>query len=322
MSPATTGGVTTRPASARSSTTRSGASGPTTDRAGSGTLVVDGPLPWGRRRLLTRALRVAGPLPGRYRYVHDVRGPKVRIGVVWFVLVVAASQPGQPPWPLALLLAAVAGVAATQAAAAHRREQRGVSPFVPGVAAVGVVVAAVAGPQALGAAVLLAVAATASAALPAVGLSARPRRGTTVGGWATLDDVATGVRCWLFVGLAAASPVLLARVEVGRVIVLLFLAAAYDVGDYLVGSASSNAVEGPLAGLIGVLVMTFAAAVVDPPGFGPGQVWTLGLLAAVLCPLGPLAASAVLPRAGAFAPALRRLDSLLLVAPAWVLAWR
>ncbi len=106
----------------------------------------------------------------------------------------------------------------------------------------------------------------------------------------------------------------------GRTIVLLFLAAAYDVGDYLVGSASANAIEGPLAGIIGVVVMTFAAAVVDPPGFD-GGVWAFGLLAAVLCPLGPLAASAILPRAAAFAPALRRLDSLLLVGPVWLLGW-
>jgi hypothetical protein len=134
--------------------------------------------------------------------------------------------------------------------------------------------------------------------------------------------VAAGVRCWLFVVLAAASPLLLARADVGRVVVLLFVVAAYDVGDYLVGSASPNAVEGPLAGLIGVLVMTFAAAVVDPPGFDGHPVWLLGLLAAGLCPLGPLMASAILPRAGAFAPALRRLDSLLLVGPVWVIALR
>jgi len=50
-----------------------------------------------------------------------------------------------------------------------------------------------------------------------------------------------------------------------------------------------------------------------------GILWAFafGALAAVLCPAGQLVASAVLPSAGAPASALRRIDSLLLLAPAW-----
>ena len=44
-----------------------------------------------------------------------------------------------------------------------------------------------------------------------------------------------------------------------------------------------------------------------------------GALAMVLAPLGPLAASVVLGGRDAPAPALRRLDSLLLLGPVW--AW-
>jgi hypothetical protein len=44
-----------------------------------------------------------------------------------------------------------------------------------------------------------------------------------------------------------------------------------------------------------------------------------GGFAAFCCPLGQIAASAILPSADARAPALRRLDSLLLLGPAWAL---
>ena len=55
------------------------------------------------------------------------------------------------------------------------------------------------------------------------------------------------------------------------------------------------------------------------PSFDGGSPFLLGFVAAVLAPLGPLAASIVLGDRDANAPALRRLDSLLLLAP--VFAW-
>ena len=45
--------------------------------------------------------------------------------------------------------------------------------------------------------------------------------------------------------------------------------------------------------------------------------FVFGGFAALLCPLGQVVASALLPRADAPAPALRRLDSLLLLGPTW-----
>ena len=53
------------------------------------------------------------------------------------------------------------------------------------------------------------------------------------------------------------------------------------------------------------------------PPFDGGAVFVFGGFAALLCPLGQVVASALLPRAGTPAPALRRLDSLLLLGPAW-----
>jgi hypothetical protein len=63
----------------------------------------------------------------------------------------------------------------------------------------------------------------------------------------------------------------------------------------------------------------FAVSAAGFPPFEIGNSLGFALLAAVLAPAGQLLASLVLPAAGAPAPAVRRLDSLLLLAPAWAL---
>ena len=129
------------------------------------------------------------------------------------------------------------------------------------------------------------------------------------------------LRCGFFAGLAAGCVVLVHREDAAAALVLILLVCSYEAGDYLVGSGSTTVVEGPAAGCIGVLVATFAVSVVRPDLFGgAGEVWAVGVATALACPLGQLGASAVLPSGGAFAPALRRLDSYLLAAPVWALA--
>jgi len=54
------------------------------------------------------------------------------------------------------------------------------------------------------------------------------------------------------------------------------------------------------------------------PPFDGTPVFAFAALAAVLCPAGQLAASAILPAADAHAPSVRRIDSLLILAPVWV----
>jgi glucose uptake protein GlcU len=92
-----------------------------------------------------------------------------------------------------------------------------------------------------------------------------------------------------------------------------------------VGTGSTTAVEGPVAGVIGALVVTFALALFPPSaGHSTLSMWLLGVLTAACCPLGQLAGSVLLPSGGSFAPALRRLDSLLVAGPLWavvVLRW-
>ncbi|HEX7133971.1 MAG TPA: hypothetical protein VF228_15450, partial [Iamia sp.] len=63
-----------------------------------------------------------------------------------------------------------------------------------------------------------------------------------------------------------------------------------------------------------------AIAVLGIPPFEGTPVYTFAAIAAVVCPLGQLAASAILPAADAHAPTVRRLDTLLLLAPIWYLA--
>jgi hypothetical protein len=68
--------------------------------------------------------------------------------------------------------------------------------------------------------------------------------------------------------------------------------------------------------------MVGAMTVIEPPPLEGGEVWSTGALLALLAPLGQLAGSWILPSARASAPALRRLDSWLLAAPAFlVLLW-
>jgi hypothetical protein len=121
------------------------------------------------------------------------------------------------------------------------------------------------------------------------------------------------------VAVAAAGMVLVRAESPEAAVILLGLASAYEVGDYLVGSGASNAVEGPLAGGAALIVVGFPLAILMIQPFDVMGIWMLGVTA-VCCPVGQWLASAVLPRPGAPAPALRRLDTLLLLSPLWVIA--
>ena len=100
---------------------------------------------------------------------------------------------------------------------------------------------------------------------------------------------------------------------------LLIFVSVYEMGDYLVGSGASNPIEGPLAGGAAVIVTGFPMALLLVEPFDVMGAWLLGVVA-LSCPVGQWIASAVLPRAGAHAPALRRIDTLLLLAPLWLVA--
>ena len=226
--------------------------------------------------------------------------------MLWAITVaVALAFRPLRPYGLATLYAVVAGLAAVQVVDAWHGVRTTGDRWVAALGASALPVVATIGVAPLGAALLLLVVAAVIVAV----VSGHPMSALGAAGHTVL---AAGV-C----GGAAASLVLLADYEIGSVIILVVLVMAYDASDYMVGSGSSNGVEGPLAGVFMIAAFTALFAATNVPPFRGADIWTFSLLAMVACPAGQILASAMLPSAAAPAPALRRLDSLLLVAPAW-----
>jgi hypothetical protein len=120
--------------------------------------------------------------------------------------------------------------------------------------------------------------------------------------------------------IAAMSVVLAAGQSTNSAVVLAAAACAYDLATFVMGN-NRTALGGPVGvafGWISIAVVgLFATAAMDPPFDGPRTVLMIvlvGLLAPGGIRLGTWLAGPVR------SPALRRLDSLLLSAPAWVIA--
>jgi hypothetical protein len=261
----------------------------------------------------TAARRRAAPRPRataaskrrrRYAVVYDIEGPRVRLGIVWFLVAGAALAVG--PLATAVVYGAAAAVAGAQVARVWRRHGDRPNEVVAAGMAGGMALGACLGAGGAGIGVLMGVVA---ALAVATGDTASPHRSVTDAGWT--------IQCALFPGLAAMSMVLLARLDQGSAIALLLLVSAYETGDYLIGSGARNPYEGPAAGLTAIVVVTFIVATLPISALDFGQAWFFGGLVGVLAPVGQLFASALLPTAGSPASGLRRLDSLLLAAPAW-----
>jgi hypothetical protein len=96
----------------------------------------------------------------------------------------------------------------------------------------------------------------------------------------------------------------------------------YDSAAYLIGTGAKHRWEGPAAGIVSVGILSVLAAAVLAPPFTGSSPWVFGGLAAILLPLGPIVCRPLVGRARSPArvPALRRLDSLVLLAPAWPVA--
>ncbi len=244
----------------------------------------------------------------RYGVVYETQGPRVRLGVLWAVSV-AVSLAVAPlrPYGLAMLYAVVAGVAAMQVVDAWHEVRVGADRWVAALGASSLPVLATLGVRPLGAGLL----GTVVVALGAVAVQGGGRDMPLFA--AAGHTVFAAGAC----GGAAAALVLLADYEIGAVIILLVYLMVFDASDYVVGSGASNGVEGPLAGALFIGAVTAVFAVTEVPPFRGADIWTFAALAAVACPAGQVLASAMLPRAAARAPALRRLDSALIVAPAW-----
>jgi hypothetical protein len=241
---------------------------------------------------------------------YDTGGPRLRLGLLWAVVVLVSLALG--PWPFAVVLAVVAGAAGAQTAAAWRHVGGHANRGLAGLTALAMPLAAALGTATLGlVAVIAALAAVVAAAVD------RHRRRPL---WA---DAGLTLRSGYPVGLAAGSMLVIRHLEIGAAVSLVLLMFAYDLGDFIVGTEAGSPVEGPIAGMVAALVIAFALGVFAVPPFSLGSALVFGGLAAALFPLGQLTATELLPATDARAPSLRRIDTLVLAAPVWmVLLWR
>ncbi|MFV0522884.1 MAG: hypothetical protein ACK5RL_00040 [Acidimicrobiales bacterium] len=250
-------------------------------------------------------LREARWRNSRYAVPYPIDGPRITVGVLWFGLIMAAALVS--PLAVAALVSLVAALAGLQTAYAWIPPEptvrwtamaaAGAGAFAGLLGSAGVVVGAV---LALVLGLLLVVVA--------------PIRGWSAGG-----VVGVVARAAIFPALAGASMIVLDQINPVALISLVGLVSAYETGDYLIGTGSSNGVEGPLAGFFSLAAVGFTLWVISPALFGRQGVILFAALTAVCCVLGQILASALLPRGASWAPALRRLDSYLLAAPIWML---
>ncbi len=255
-----------------------------------------------RRERLAKMRAKSG---NRYRIHYDIDGPRVRLGVLWFLGAMVAFALGLIGVVVYFSLAFAA--AASHALRTWRARGLDVDPRVALVATALVVAAAGISPQAMGIGIIL-------LAVAALAISGAGGAGTSLG------RAGITLQTTLPTALAGGCVVLLADREVWSAISLVLLASAYETGDFLIGSGSANAVEGPVAGSVAVLVTALVVAGLGfPPFDGVAQALAFCVAVAPLAFGGQILASAMLPHSRAFAPALRRVDSLLLAAPLWYL---
>jgi hypothetical protein len=244
---------------------------------------------------------------GRLAVVYDIDGPRVRLGVGWFLLALVGVFLG--PVTAALVYGAAAGWAARQVVRAWG-SIAWQADVAAGLGAVPVV-AALGGTRALIAALAVAVVGAVVAACAPGGERLSGRGGRAA---------ALGILLLSIVPAAGAASMVLVRGDSrAAAVVLLLLVSAYEMGDFVVGSGASNPVEGPLAGITTALLVGVPLVLLLVNPFDDAGAALLGFAAAA-CPLGQLAASALLPDAGASAPALRRIDTLLVLGPLWAAA--
>ncbi len=233
----------------------------------------------------------------------DVSGPKVRLGVLWFLVAIGALVLGR--WAVLGLWGGTAAVAAWQVTAAWAEVQgadhlphwgRSASAFA---AALCTVAAAVG--TGLGGAALIVVPIL---LITAIALSGRK---PAAAGGAVIGAVLAAV--------PAMSVVLIARTEQWGALFLVVAVSFYDAGYFIGAAESSSRLEGPVTGIIGLLAVTFAASAFEAAPFDRVTAWLAGGVMMLACPLGQMLVSANLPSPGARAPAMRRLDGYLVSGP-------
>lgn len=230
----------------------------------------------------------------------EADGPRIRLGVAYaFAALVLLAIGGLP---LAIGAALLGATAATQTARSWgalrsvRYLAFGGGLFIP--------LAAVAGPVGVATGVV--------AVLVAAVVLSGPRS----------TDLALIARVALIpiaCGVAVAAPVALRGEGLAAVGVLLVSVLLYDATVFVMGADARWRWEGVVPGLIAVIAVTlFAAAVLVPPFRGAAP-WVLGGLALAALPAGAVVGAVLRGPEPRPVPALRRIDSLLVLGPLWLL---
>jgi hypothetical protein len=256
------------------------------------------------------------------RWVPAHPGRQVLLGLLWAFLLVAAADAG----PLALavvmvpvgLTAALSGVRAASAGLPSGSLRLGgtvLSPIlvVAAVPAVVLPVAALGGPVAAVVVGLLLVAGAGAVLVTSGFITSAPGDDLVASGpghpYAVLPAA--------FLPAIATASVVLARGQgLSEALTLLAAVCLYDTASFMTGTSPRGGLVGVFVGMVTVGVLAvFVAAVVVPPFSGRSPL-LLGLVA-VLAPAGVFAAARLTRNLRL--PALRRLDSLVLAGPAWVI---
>lgn len=243
----------------------------------------------------------------RLAVVYDIDGPRVRLGIGWFVVFMAAV--GASAATAALALAVAVGLAARQVVRAWGSVQWQ-ADLAAGLAALPVLASLAGLPGLVGGLAL--------GAVVAVGVACSPDGARMPGPGGRVATL--GILVFALLPAFAAGSVVLVRAEsIFAAIVLVAVVSAYEMADFLVGSGAGNPIEGPLAGVTTASLVALPLAVMLVEPYDAAGVALLAVTAAA-CPLGQIAGSALLPGAGAPASALRRIDTLLVLAPVWAAA--
>ncbi len=246
----------------------------------------------------------------RYSVRHDLQAPRVRFGILWFGALLVSLVGGS--FGVAALFAVVCSISALQVAGAWRGARAPVNQPLAAIAAGLAPLASWIGNTWSGLA-LLAFAALAVVLGPARRLDAKAlNKGVIATNWTAASAT---LRSGFFVAFVGTAVVQIHRVDSLMLLFLLAACCVYDSGDYLCGAGYRNRIIGPLAGSFGVLVVTMSMTAIRLDPLSSGQVWAFGFAFAILCPLGQLFGSWILPSSRAAVPGLRRLDTWLLAAP-------
>jgi len=245
----------------------------------------------------------------------DLVGPRVTVGLGWAAITAVALAGGSVT--LSWWLGGTAALAAFQAASTWKRSDRRPSPAVAAGVAAGWVVAAGLGPLAfIGLGVVL-LGVGVMFGMAAAWAPGRHDGGAPAG--QVPADVLVTLACAAVPAAAAVGPVLLRTHGVVLSLVLLSYAVVWDAANWVWAAGSRHPWIGALAGAACIGSVTVGVAGLFPQFKAAGP-WELGLIAAVLAPLGGPLACLVVGSPRARVRALRRLDSLVVLGPLWAFA--